>query len=665
MDLDGSGAIESGREVFSPFFAGGGFAHALEALATLDSNGDGVLDSTDTQYADLRVWVDANSDGVTQAGELLSLTELGITSFNLGTVAGSGAIDGQNVLANGTFTYANGTTGEYSAVELSETSNTMMFVGHGSEDVVGTDAGDLLYAGGLGNALYGAGGNDTLYSGAGDDTLSGGGGNDRFVLANAGVDTISDYAAGDTIDVTSLLTVASGTDVIADGYLRVTTTGLVQVDLDGGGDNWVTVANVNVGASSYSIAYVAGDTMITVSVAPVAPPIGIDMDGDGQVSFVGAGAGASFDYGYGTVATAWVANNDGILVRDANHDGQASANEVVFATSGSDLQGLGVYDTNHDGQLSAADAAFGDFAVWQDANSNGVVDSGEMSSLMALGIASISLTSDGIGYSAAGGDVSVVGTGSFTRIDGSTGVLADAVFATGGVAQQAPNRAAANYNNAALVGAIAAAGLAANEPVAAAPVRADHGSADHPAAGGSQASAEPNTLATIAVEKLETAEYLADSGLNDGPTPGVAMGHADTFELQDQHEPASNQALEPLLQGSEAPVHEQIVSSTVLAPAVAVPSAVDLAASVPGPGGSQHNQLVGAVLADALQGIAPGAPDIDALLGGLPNHGVPSSVDALALVSHSTMSGQAAALFEFGMPHVPLEMVHHDALPPA
>src|SRR6185295_18844060 len=81
MDLDGSGAIESGQEIFSPIFAGGTFAHALEALATLDSNGDGVLDAGDAQFANLRVWVDANSDGVTDAGELLSLADLGITSI--------------------------------------------------------------------------------------------------------------------------------------------------------------------------------------------------------------------------------------------------------------------------------------------------------------------------------------------------------------------------------------------------------------------------------------------------------------------------------------------------------------------------------------------------------------------------------------------------------
>ena len=102
------GRSNSGREILSPWFNGGGFAHALDALASLDSNGDGVIDANDAEFGALRVWVDANSNGVTDAGELFTLADLGIPSISLATSAGSGAIDGQNVLANGTFTYADG-----------------------------------------------------------------------------------------------------------------------------------------------------------------------------------------------------------------------------------------------------------------------------------------------------------------------------------------------------------------------------------------------------------------------------------------------------------------------------------------------------------------------------------------------------------------------------
>ena len=100
--------------------------------------------------------------------------------------------------------------------------------------------------------------------------------------------------------------------------------------------------------------------------------------------------------------------------------------------------------------------------MWQDAKSNGVVDAGEMKSLMALGITGISLTSDGVAYSAASGDVSVVGTGSVTYANGTTGVLADAAFLTGAKSADEELRAALTpISNAALLGAVAAAGLAA------------------------------------------------------------------------------------------------------------------------------------------------------------------------------------------------------------
>ena len=88
---------------------------------------------------------------------------------------------------------------------------------------------------------------------------------------------------------------------------------------------------------------------------------------------------------------------------------------------GTDLQALAAQMAPR--RSMPVDADFGKFAVWQDANSNGVVDAGELQSLTARGITSISLSSDGIAYSAAGGDVQVAGTGTYTNADGSTGSL--------------------------------------------------------------------------------------------------------------------------------------------------------------------------------------------------------------------------------------------------
>ena len=533
---------------------------------------------------------------------------------------------------------------------------------NGQTDTLTGGAGEDYLLGGAGNdILNGQGNNDYLRGGAGNDTLTGGAGNDIFVLnstASGDVDTITDYASGDKIDITAVLSVAGGTDVIGGGYLRVTTTGLVQIDANGsavGGQVWTTIGNVNTGAGPYSITYLSGGSATTIAVAAVAPPIALDMDGDGQVSFLSTGAGASFDYGYGKVATAWVAGNDGILVRDANHDGQASADEVVFATSGSDLQGLAVYDSNHDGRLSSADEGFADFRVWQDADSDGVVDAGEMQSLTAVGIASISLTSDGVGYSAAGGDVQVVGTGSYTRTDGSTGVLADAVFATGGaaVAEEQARAATSSAGNATLIAAVAAAGLA-SEPLAAATVHFGEAGRARPT---DAPLVHNQALAPVALDAVSGSlgGFALDGGfMADGhwAAPSVSLpAHAEyaaKLGIAGADMPTLSAPPE-LLQGSDAPVHAVPTMAPLTAAAVAVPSPEQLGVVPQGPYASalaQHNAVVGQVLAEALSGGGHDAPTVDALLAGLPQAGG----DAGAALG-SALNAFADAQFNYSFDH--------------
>jgi hypothetical protein len=503
---------------------------------------------------------------------------------------------------------------------------------------------------------------------------------DTFVLGPTDVDTITDYTNvvgnADIIDVSEYVSVAGGTNVITGQYIRVTTTGLVQIDADGGG-TWVTVANVNTGPASYNIQYYSGGVLTTVNVTPSGPPVALDMDGDGQISFLAADAGAHFDYGYGSVATAWVGGNDGILVRDVNHDGQASANEIVFATGGSDLQGLAAYDSNHDGQLSSADAGFADFAVWQDADSDGVVDAGEMRGLTALGISSISLASDGIGYAAAGGDVQVVGTGSYTRADGSTGMLADAVFATGSLAaaQEQQSKASAAANTLILAAAAAAAGLAASAPAAAAASQGDFAPSDHglesqPLGGG----LELGPVAASAVAKLQVAEQLALS--SDHAADAVGDAFRSSADAQPFHAQLDNAAghggVEALLASTAMPtVHDSIVSATPFAaPSIAVPSAEQLGAltaAAAHDGGAQHNQVVGQVLAEALHGGGEGAADIDALLSTLPGHAETLHLPLAGAGAHADALTFAAGLMhDAALDHTGLAigLIHPDVIPP-
>ena len=115
LDLDGSGVIENGSELFSEVFSGT-HVNSLEALKTLDANGDGFIDARDAAYGDILVWRDANSDGASQAGELLSLAESGITAIDLGAAETLRSVDGSTIFAEGEFVRADGTTGAYAGV---------------------------------------------------------------------------------------------------------------------------------------------------------------------------------------------------------------------------------------------------------------------------------------------------------------------------------------------------------------------------------------------------------------------------------------------------------------------------------------------------------------------------------------------------------------------
>jgi hypothetical protein len=62
-----------------------------------DSNHDGKLSQADAAWNQLRVWVDADSDGSTDAGELLTLDQLGIVDLDLNAQRGT-EMDNGNLL---------------------------------------------------------------------------------------------------------------------------------------------------------------------------------------------------------------------------------------------------------------------------------------------------------------------------------------------------------------------------------------------------------------------------------------------------------------------------------------------------------------------------------------------------------------------------------------
>lgn len=85
-DKNHNGLVDSGAELFgnqSILPSGAKATNGFEALKLLDSNKDGVFDSNDAQFYDIKAWKDLNSDGISQANELYALDAVGVRSISL------------------------------------------------------------------------------------------------------------------------------------------------------------------------------------------------------------------------------------------------------------------------------------------------------------------------------------------------------------------------------------------------------------------------------------------------------------------------------------------------------------------------------------------------------------------------------------------------------
>ena len=91
LDRNGNGIVDSGLELFGnrTLLANGEFArHGYQALREFDrrrngGNRDRVIDSSDSIFTDLRVWIDDDANGICEVHETLSVAEAGVLSLNL------------------------------------------------------------------------------------------------------------------------------------------------------------------------------------------------------------------------------------------------------------------------------------------------------------------------------------------------------------------------------------------------------------------------------------------------------------------------------------------------------------------------------------------------------------------------------------------------------
>jgi hypothetical protein len=89
LDRNGNGRIDSGAELFgnfTPLSNGNRALNGFEALADIDagsSSADGIVNAADPIFHELRLWVDANHNGISEPAELLTLDAGGVTAIEL------------------------------------------------------------------------------------------------------------------------------------------------------------------------------------------------------------------------------------------------------------------------------------------------------------------------------------------------------------------------------------------------------------------------------------------------------------------------------------------------------------------------------------------------------------------------------------------------------
>jgi Ca2+-binding RTX toxin-like protein len=346
----------------------------LQALnAEFDTNGNHQLDAGDAHWSDFRVWVDANQDGWSDAGELSTLASLGITSISLVSDEKSFLLP-DNTLINGFASFTRTVNGVTTTAALADAALAYDELGFYSQEAPGVgftyygEDGSVLpfidskvwvpdgyavtayylpvdyalddtwagafggqYAdtfsttGVLGQTFYGDAGNDTLTGGVGDDVLDGGSGTDS-IQGGGGDDTIYFEAAeiaqvngGSGYD-TGILTSSAAITISLAAYG-------FESFISRNGDDIITAAagvgNYIDGRGGNDVVHGSGNDDILVGGA------GNDtLNGNGGIDLLMGGAGndtlsghAGDDVIFGGEGADWLSGGDGVDKLDGGDGG--------------------------------------------------------------------------------------------------------------------------------------------------------------------------------------------------------------------------------------------------------------------------------------------------------------------------------------------------------
>ena len=221
-DLNGDGKINDITEALSEYYGaqkgtGAIWSSSFAALESLDSNQDGVIDASDSAFDALRIWQDTNQNGETDAGELKTLTEAGITELSLNDSVDGSFTGGNEVKSNSTYRRSDGTTHTLAAVnfiadpsgltdrtdgtgrrvEIEEGAATYVVGDEEGETVDTADKQVANVIGGTGDdVLTGDAQNNWLVGSLGEDQLLGGDGHDYLVADAADIANTQDNIQG-------------------------------------------------------------------------------------------------------------------------------------------------------------------------------------------------------------------------------------------------------------------------------------------------------------------------------------------------------------------------------------------------------------------------------------------------------------------------------------
>ncbi len=291
----GDGKIDQAKELVLSMWGPAGstdlqaLAQATDAAGNkiFDTNGDGLLTAADTSFGEFRVWQDLNQNGTVEAGELKTLTAMGISqiglsydtaspfsstandvSVGLATLKGSASFvrNGQTikggvgdmmlahqslgwrkvVTATGfRIEFESGATAAHRALAATETNfnlgddttDWVSAAGNAGANVLDGSAksGSVFLDGGAGNdTLLGGAGDDVLVGGTGADAMHGGAGNDVVYadaadVIRAGAGAAVTGGAGYDRLVLSADAAFSGVDIDALGFEAVVASDLANV----------------------------------------------------------------------------------------------------------------------------------------------------------------------------------------------------------------------------------------------------------------------------------------------------------------------------------------------------------------------------------------------------------------------------------------------------